>query len=289
MKQIVAILIIFTLLSGCVPRQETPPVEDQDVIATFVAGTLTAEPQSINQQDLPTDTQAPPEDVSPQPPTPSSTATETSTPTLTLTPTVTETPEGVPGDPVLSLGSPTFKDNFANGSNFYLYDEPQSSFAVDEGHMILVAKKANGYETWSLSSRDLTNFYLEITGTFGEECGGKDRYGMIFRAPDPSQGYLVSISCDGSYRLSSWDNEDEEYTVIKKWASSEHINPGPGGTNRLGIKGKGSKLTGYINGHQVFEKTDSSFSKGRFGVLVAATDTPGFTAYLSQAVYWKLP
>ncbi len=289
MKQIIAILIIFTLLSGCVPRQEDPADEDQFVIATFVAGTLTAEPHSINQQDLPTDTQAPPEDVSPQPPTPSSTATETSTPTLTLTPTVTETPEGVPGDPVLSLGSPTFKDNFVNGSNFYLYDEPQSSYAVDGGHMILVAKKANGYETWSLSWGDLTNFYLEITGTFGEECGGKDRYGMIFRAPDPSQGYLVSISCDGSYRLSSWDNEDEEYTVIKKWTSSEHINAGPGGTNRLGIKVKGSKLTGYINGHQVFEKTDSSFNKGRFGVLVAATDTPGFTAYLSQAVYWKLP
>jgi len=278
MKQIVVIIILFTLLSGCVPRQETPPIEDQFVIATFVAGTLTAEPHSINQQDLPTDTQAPPEDVSPQPPTPSSTATETATPTLTLTPTVTETPEGVPGE-----------DKFANWSNLYRDDEPQSSFAVDEGHMILVAKKANGYETWSLSWGDLTNFYLEITGTFGEECGGKDRYGMIFRAPDTSQGYLVSISCDGSYRLSSWDNEDEEYTVIKKWTSSEHINAGPGGTNRLGIKVKGSKLTGYINGHQVFEKTASSFNKGKFGVLVAATDTPGFTAYLSQAVYWKLP
>ncbi len=289
MKQIAAILLIFTLLSSCVPRQETPPIQDQDIIATFVAATLTAEPHSIDPPDQPTDTQAPPEDGSPQPPTPSSTATETSTPTLTLTPTVTDTPEGVPGDPVLSLGSPTFKDNFANGSNFYLYDEPQSSYAVNEGQMVLTAKKANGYETWSLSWGDLTNFYLEITGTFGEECGGKDRYGMIFRAPDTSQGYLISISCDGSYRLSAWDSEDEEYTVIKKWTSSEHINAGPGGTNRLGIKVKGSKLTGYINGHQVFEKTDSSFSKGRFGVLVAATDTPGFTAYLSQAVYWKLP
>ena len=158
MKQIAAILLIFTLLSSCVPRQETPPIQDQDVIATFVAGTLTAEPHSIDPPDQPTGTQTPPEESSPQPPTPSSTATETSTPTMTLTPTVTDTPEGVPGDPVLSLGSPTFKDNFANGSNFYLYDEPQSSYAVNEGQMILTAKKANGYETWSLSWGDLTNF-----------------------------------------------------------------------------------------------------------------------------------
>ncbi len=289
MKQIAAILIIFSLLSGCVPQQETPPIQDQDVIATFVAATLTAEPHSIDPPDQPADTQASPEDGSPQPPTPTATATDTLTPTLTLTPTVTDTPETVPGDPVLSLGSPTFKDTFSDGSNFYLYDEPQASYAVDDGKMVLTAKKANGYETWSLSWGDLTNFYLEITGTFGEECGGKDRYGMIFRAPDTSQGYLISISCDGSYRLSAWDSEDEEYTVIKKWTGSGHINAGPGGTNRLGIKVKGTKLTGYINGHQVFEKTDSSFSKGRFGVLVAATDTPGFTAYLSQAVYWKLP
>jgi len=173
MKQIAAILIIFSLLSGCVPQQETPPIQDQDVIATFVAATLTAEPHSID----PPDTQAPPEDGSPQPPTPTATATDTPTPTLTLTPTVTDTPETVPGDPVLSLGSPTFKDTFSGGSNFYLYDEPQASYAVDDGKMVLTAKKANGYETWSLSWGDLTNFYLEITGTFGEECGGKDRYG----------------------------------------------------------------------------------------------------------------
>lgn len=297
MKQIVALLIIFTLLSGCVPRQETPLIQDQDIIATFVSGTLTAEPHSLDPPDQPTDTLAPPEDSTPQPSSPSPTATDTPTPTLTLTPTptltltptVTDTPETIPGDPVLSLGAPTFKDTFEGGSNFYLYDGSQSSYAVDEGQMILVAKKANGYETWSLSWGDLTNFYLEITGTFGEECGGKDRYGMIFRAPDTSQGYLISISCDGSVRLSAWDSEDEEYTVIKKWTGSSHINAGPGGTNRLGIKVKGTKLTGYVNGHQVFEKNDSTFSKGRFGILVAATDTPGFTAYLSQAVYWKLP
>ena len=289
MKRIAAILIIFTLLSGCVPRQETPTLQDQDVIATLVAATLTAEPHSLDPPDQPADTQAPPEDGSPQPPLPSSTATDTPTPTLTLTPTATNTPETVPGDPVLSLGAPTLKDTFADGSIFYLYDGSQSSFAVVEGQMVLTAKKANGYETWSLSWGDLTNFYLEITGTFGEECGGKDRYGMIFRAPDTSQGYLISVSCDGSFRLSTWDSEDEEYTVIKAWTGSGHINAGPGGTNRLGIKVKGSILTGYINGHQVFEKTDSAFSKGRFGVLVAATDTPGFTAYLSQAVYWKLP
>ena len=69
----------------------------------------------------------------------------------------------------------------------------------------------------------------------------------------------------------------------------EYINTGPGAENRLGIYVEGSTFTGYINGHQVFEKSDSKFSKGRFGLMVAASDTAGFTAYLSQAAYWKLP
>ena len=70
---------------------------------------------------------------------------------------------------------------------------PNLSFQVDDNKFVLVAKKANSYETWSLSWEELTNFYLEITGTFGDDCSGKDRYGMIFRAPDTSEGYLISV------------------------------------------------------------------------------------------------
>ena len=73
------------------------------------------------------------------------------------------------------------------------------------------------------------------------------------------------------------------------WTASEFISPGPGSENRLGIKTTGIVLTGFINGHQIFEVEDSTFGSGRFGILVAATDTAGFTAYLDQVAYWSLP
>lgn len=212
----------------------------------------------------------------------------TRTPTLTLTPTITPTATLDPEDPISYLGEPWFRDNFATGLNFFLYDEPQSSYLVENNQMVLVAKKANNYETWSLASPTLYNFYLEITGTFGSECAGKDRYGMIFRAPNTSEGYLISISCDGSYRLTVWDNDEQVYTRIQPWTASQHINQGPGGVNRLGIMASGLTLTGFINGQKVFEVEDSTFLAGRFGTLVAAEVTPGFTAYLSEAVYWAL-
>jgi hypothetical protein len=293
MRRFLILVLLLALTAGCAPQA---PAQDQDpeqVIATMVAATQTA--AAVGQPQPTQEGQAPVQEGStntPEPaasPLPTETPTQTLTPTATPTATITLTPTLVSGDPVKSLGIPTFDDDFDGAVNFYLYEDNQSSYQIEDGRMVLIAKKANSFETWSLSWGDLKNFYLEITGTFGDECSGKDRYGMIFRAPDTSQGYLISISCDGSFRLSTWESDSEEYTTIKKWTSSAYINAGPGGTNRLGISAKDSKLTGFINGNQVFELNDSTFSKGRFGVMVAASDTPGFTAYLDRATYWKLP
>jgi len=296
MKKILVLGLVIVLLTGCLPQQIEPSADTGDTIATLVAATLTAEPESKDQTGQTVIASV--STVTPDPSIPTEegptatltlTPTSTATATATLTPTITLTPTLAPEDPILSLGAPSVKDTFDSGSIIYQYDESQSSFQVDDNKLVLVAKKANNYETWSLSWEELTNFYLEITGSFGDDCSGKDRYGMIFRAPDTSEGYLISISCDGSFRLSKWESEEEEYTTINNWTSSDHLNDGPGGVNRLGVLVKGTKITGFINGHQVFELNDGTFTKGRFGVLVAASDTAGFTAYLDQVVYWKLP
>lgn len=271
------------LCAGCIPQQLKTYITEQNKINSDTVATKTATPLVF----------APPKEPyqTPDPNAPTRTPNPdipTRTPTITLTPTTTPTATLDPEDPLSYLGDPWFRDNFINGSNFFLYNEPQSSYQVDNNQMILVAKKANNFETWSLSSPALYNFYLELTGTFGEECGGKDRYGLIFRAPNTNEGYLLSITCDGSFRLSTWEDEEEKYTSLIPWTTSEYINNGPGGENRLGIKTNGITLTGYINGHQVFEVDDSTFVAGRFGVLVAATNIPGFTAYISEVVYWAL-
>jgi len=295
MKRILALGVFVLLIAGCQPQPSYPGLSDDDLVGTYVAATLTAAPTG---KYLPLETDQPSQ-VTPEPgetqgspaasltptltPTPTPTFTPTPTPTATLTPTVD------PGDPVLSLGVPTFDDKFTGGVNFYEYDNEQASYQIEEGQMVLIAKKANSYETWSLSWGDIDDFYLEATGRFGADCSNKDRFGMIFRAPDTTEGYIISISCDGSYRLSTWESEDEEYTVIKGWANSSYANTGPGSTNRLGIRAEGTLLIGYINGSKVFEVNDSTFSEGRMGVVVAASNTTNFTAYLTRVAYWDLP
>jgi len=276
MKKVVFFCSVLVLLTGCVPHQ-------QNNINAIPAATETAAPLVF----------APPKEPyqTPDPNAPTRTPNPnipTRTPTITYTPTMSPTPTLDPDDPISYLGDPWFRESFNSGANFFLYDEPQSSYRVENNQMIMVAKKANNYETWSLASPTLYNFYLEITGTFGEECGGKDRYGLIFRAPNTNEGYLLSITCDGSYRLSTWEDQEGKYTSIQPWTASEEITKGPGAENRLGVKTDGITLSVFINGQQVFEVEDSTFSAGRFGVIVAATDTPGFTASLSELVYWAL-
>lgn len=302
MKKILVWGFIILLLTGCLPQQIETPSDTGNTIATIVAATLTGEPQSKDQSgqtivaSVSTITPGP-DNQATDSPTDSPTITPTETPTLeptetstaTPTPTAAATSTTSPEDPVLSLGVPSVRDNFDGVPIIYEYSNSEFSFQVVDDRFEMIGKKTNSYETWSLSWEDLTNFYLEITGSFGQDCAGKDRYGMIFRAPDTSEGYLISISCDGSYRLSSYESDDDEYTVIKSWTSSPSINSGSGAENRLGVMVKGDKITGYINGLQVFELNDSTFSHGRMGVLIKATDTAGFTVYLDQVVYWKLP
>lgn len=284
MKKVLFICLVLALASGCIPQELQPGLPGQDDLDPVLEPTLTNTPLVIAPPENPyqtPDPDAPTRTLNPSIP--------TLTPTITLTATSTPTATPDPEDPLTSLGDPWFLDDFDSGANFFLYDEAQSSFLVENNQMILVAKKANNYETWSLASPNIYNYYLEITGSFGDECSGKDRYGMIFRARDTSEGYLISIACDGSYRLSSYESEKDKYSILVPWTASEIINPGPGSENRLGIKTSGILFTGYINGRQVFEIEDSTFGSGRFGILVAATDTEGFTAYLDQVAYWALP
>ena len=307
MKKILIISLLIVFLTGCLPQPGSSQGNDDDLIATLVAATLTAAPDG-KYQPLPTQqeqeaTGEPPQEPTTQPgdtplppsdtpqPTFTTTFTPTFTPTLTptFTPTVTFTPTLDPGDPVLSLGYPTFDDKFNGTTNFYQYDNSAASYQIETGQMVLTAKDASNYETWSMSWGDMDDFYLEATGSFGPDCSGKDRFGMIFRAPDTSEGYIVTISCDGSYRLSTYESADDDYTVLKGWASSSHLNTGPNASNRLGIWVKDTLLAGYVNGIKVFEVNDSTFSEGRMGVVVASKNTPGFTAYLTRMVYWNLP
>lgn len=294
-KNLPLILVSVLLLAACrMPAETQEPQPPEYQIATSVAATLAAKSGAPLPTAAPAEPTASAPDATAPPstataiPSPTSTPSPTATPTSTPTETPTPTPTEVPGDPAEVLGVPSWKDNFQSKDNWNGFEDSQSKFVLKEGAFYLTAKKANSYEAWTISWPVIKNYYLEYTGEFGEECTGKDRFGMIFRAPNFNEGYLFGISCDGSYRLSAWDGE--EYTVLKSWTRSPHLNQGSEAQNRFGIKAKDQKLTGYLNGHEAFSITVDMYNKkGKFGVFAAASKTPGFTAQVTRVRYWELP
>jgi hypothetical protein len=278
-------MIFSLLIAGCSFPRTTPelPTSNPEIIATQAAETV----QAILTQEILPETETP-EAAAPEVTDevlPSSTSTPTAS--ATQTPTQTLIPTLADEDPVLKLGNPTWSTTFKDDSQWYTFETEQTRFEIEDNALVMTAKRSNSYENWSMAWPVLTDFYLEITGTTDDSCSGKDRYGMIFRAPDPEQGYLVGISCDGSYRVRTWDGENFE--ELLGWQASEYILTGANQTNRLGVMADGSKLSVYINGHLVDEVEDDTYSKGKFGTFIASENTPNFSVAVSKAAYWDLP
>jgi hypothetical protein len=161
------------------------------------------------------------------------------------------------------------------------------TFTIEDGSLVMEVQEGGGYDEWGLAAgADITDFYLEITARMGDQCSGIDRYGLIFRAPDPSQGYIFEFSCDGRFRLYKWDGET--YTGIQGWKSSALILSGPDQENRLGVMTDGSEVKLFANGKLLGEYSIEDYPEGRFGLVVGSTNTDNFKVMVDSASFWDL-
>jgi hypothetical protein len=297
---IFGVLVIFLVIaaSSCslpVPATPTPePVSEltPDAIYTAAVQTVIAQLTESAPTPEPTPTQPLPEATLPAQDTPAPTEPASPTPLPTATPTYTPTSQPEPTsppsaeDPTLNLGSPTWRDTFENDANWPVYADGNALFEVRDNQMVMVSYNANFVNWWLLTPPTIEVFYLEAEGASGA-CAGRDRWGLFFRAPDYTRGYLFGLSCDGRYALWIFDGAREVYLV--EWTDSPHIQKGADQTNRIGVKADGNRLSLYANGHFLTDVRDDSFAAGRFGLFVGAATTPGYTVKVDQVAYWLNP
>lgn len=187
----------------------------------------------------------------------------------------------------LNLGEPTLVDTFASTAAWYLVNTDAARFEPVAEGLRLTSLVSGGDDIWGLSAYGpLTDFYLEVEFQVGEACAGLDRYGVIVRAPDPQGGYVFGFSCDGRYRLYSWDGE--HFLSLQPWTTSAAIHAGAGQANRLGIWLQGQQIRLYANGQLLAETTADTFSQGYFGLFISAAQTPGFAVTARKVSYWDL-
>ena len=288
-RYVLLALIAALALAGCLPQPSTP-VNVDDLVATTVSSTLTAQapPPTVppTQPQVTVDTPVatfPPTATEPPTLIPS---TGTTTPTATSPATTTPTP--IAGDPRTTLGGPTWRDPLDSGNGWNLGEDSYTVASVEAGELVLTGRST--LDGWRITGQEVRDAYLEAT-IEADDCTGSDHYGLMFRVPDfhnPNEGYLLGFTCDGRYWLRSWDGVQME-TLVPLTASAA-INAGSGKTNRAGVMTDGDRLALYANGTLLQEIVDDSWSdKGGFGVFIGARKTEGFTTRMDEIAYWDLP
>jgi hypothetical protein len=273
MKKNLFVTIIILLTSCASPTTPAPTQDLQPLIETIVIATLQAIPTST---PIPTLAPLPPTET-PIPPTPTATA------TLVL-PTTTS----VPGDPALSLGLPWYVDSFNGSQSWTLFDTDCFKSEVKDGLYVMTDKGNISYACWEVTAVKVKNFYLQTSVIMPETCQSNDRFGMLFRAPDVDQGYLMGITCDGRFYLEKWDGEKTKVMVPP--GSNPAIAVGAGKANRIGVMADGDTYTLYANGILLGTATDDQYQgDGLIGYFVAAGAKEPFTVKFDDLTVWKLP
>jgi uncharacterized protein YraI len=269
------ILVVSVVLAACSSPTPAPaPTADATEIDAIVNATLTAVAPAATPTSLPTQVVIPTVEATVPPPTPT-----------ILPPTPTLAP--VQGDPVTFLGKPSGTDDFTNANNWTTYDNTCFSNQVTGGQFVMTANGLKGVICWTVSWPLIQNFYIETTMVMPTTCDPNDRFGLLFRAPDNTQGYLYGYTCSGQYSLSYWNGSQS--VVLIKSTSSTAILTGPGAINRMGLQAFGSTYDLYANGQFLAEAQDSTYlDAGKIGYFVqAATDQP-FTVEYNNLTVWQL-
>jgi len=198
-----------------------------------------------------------------------------------------QTPTPILGDPVKVLGLPDDQDNFDNDDNWTLFDNQCFQSEIRDGKYWMNAKGLPGVACWEVTWAQIGDGYLETSLSMPQECSPDDQFGLFFRAPDNSKGYLFGLTCDGKYSFSSWDGSETNRIIPP--TANDFIQVEPGALNRIGVLANGSNFSFYINGEFVRQETDSLFlSPGRLGYYIRAGTTAPFTVSFDDLRIWDL-
>lgn len=295
MKHGTLLALLVALGVGACTLAQPSAAPNADELATRVSGTLTALPPAIPlptaiETAAPAPTETPAASEAPPTPTETPATSATALPSLTPTPSLTPLASGTlpAGDPKVTLGNPTWRDEFVTGANWPLGEDSFTRVQVVDGELVLTGLTTT--DGWRLSWPVVKDFYLEMTVETGT-CAGSDHYGLIARVPDlheANQGYLFGITCDGRYSLRAWDGE--AMTNLVRATAGASIQAGSMQVNRIGLLATGDQLILYVNGMRLTEIEDSTYAEeGSFGLFVGARQTSNFTIYVSEIAYWENP
>jgi hypothetical protein len=163
-------------------------------------------------------------------------------------------------------------DDFSDPTGGWLVESDASAqVEYHDGVMRILIRLPNSI-AWAAAQREFSDFRLSVDAT---QMAGPDdnEYGVLLRMQDPQHFYRFSISGDGYYQVAKFDGVEWLILSGDDWLHSEVIHPGSA-TNRLQVLCQGSTMAFSVNGVELVEVQDSSYSRGDVGLYAGAFFEP---------------
>lgn len=129
------------------------------------------------------------------------------------------------------------------------------------------------YDLWAVAQTTYRDVHLEVEAA---RYGGSEenRFGLVCRYQDPTNFYFFIISSDGYYAIGKVSDGVTSLLGQPMMAQSHVIITGMA-PNTLRFDCIASTLTGYVNGQMIAVTQDSSYRKGKVGLIAGTFGAPG--------------
>jgi hypothetical protein len=174
----------------------------------------------------------------------------------------------------ISSGEVQFQDDFSNPASGWVRSKDENIGNLDYlmgGYQISINQ--SNTILWSGPGLDFTDVQIEVDVS---KIDGPDHddFGVVCRASDKTNFYLLGISSDGYYGIGKVRNGILQLIGMKDMPPSDNIIQGQR-TNHLRADCIGELLSLYVNGIHLVTVQDSQFTSGDVGVFAGTFDDPG--------------
>ncbi len=163
-------------------------------------------------------------------------------------------PTPVPADALL------FQDDFGDPNSGWEVGEYDFGSVGYKDGVYFVISTMNTVPMWGVALRSFDNTVVEVDATqISAGPTSNNAYGVVCREQGDGDGYYLSISGDGAYRIAKSVNR--EFVALVDWAASDAIQTG-NATNHIRVVCNGTSLELFVNGVLLGAAEDGTFASG---------------------------
>jgi hypothetical protein len=172
-----------------------------------------------------------------------------------------------------------WSDDFADpDSGWQTESDASAEIGYHEGVMRTLVNVPNRL-AWASAGREFSDLHLTVEAT---QIAGPDdnEYGALVRMRDTDHFYCFSISGDGYYRVSKYD--DGKWVALSgDWTPSDAIQTETA-TNLLEVVCQGATMTLLVNGVTLAQVEDGSYPRGDVGLYAGTFFEPGVEVHFDN-------